>query len=98
MALLDASMFSPWLNQTFCIQADEGTLETALIEVTEKDYRYGMPEAKRKPFCLVFRGPKEKGLEQGTYKVEHAKAGSFDIFLVPIGPDEKGLCYEAVFN
>jgi hypothetical protein len=30
--------------------------------------------------------------------MEHEEIGAFDIFLVPIGPDEEGLCYEAIFN
>ena len=37
-------------------------------------------------------------LPQGTYKVEHEKLGTLEIFLVPIGPDKEGLCYEAIFN
>ena len=32
------------------------------------------------------------------YRVEHEDIGSFEIFLVPIGPDEKGMKYEAVFT
>jgi hypothetical protein len=30
--------------------------------------------------------------------MEHEEIGAFDIFLVPIGPDEQGLLYEAIFN
>jgi hypothetical protein len=29
--------------------------------------------------------------------MEHEEIGAFDIFLVPIGPDEEGLLYEAIF-
>jgi hypothetical protein len=35
---------------------------------------------------------------QGIYKLENEKLGALEIFLVPIGPDEKGMRYEAIFN
>jgi hypothetical protein len=35
---------------------------------------------------------------QQIYQVEHPTLGSFELFLVPVGPDEQGMCYEAVFN
>jgi hypothetical protein len=37
-------------------------------------------------------------LEQRTYEVEHQDMGLFALFLVPIGPDDEGMRYEAVFN
>ena len=46
----------------------------------------------------MFRGGGDVALPQRTYRMEHAEIGTFEIFLVPIGPDEKGLRYEAVFN
>jgi len=30
--------------------------------------------------------------------MEHPGIGTFELFLVPIGPDEKGLRYEAIFT
>jgi hypothetical protein len=30
--------------------------------------------------------------------MEHPEIGVFELFLVPIGPDEKGLRYEAIFT
>jgi hypothetical protein len=46
----------------------------------------------------VFRGPQDVSLPQRIYRVEHAGIGAFEIFLVPIGPDEGGHRYEAVFT
>jgi hypothetical protein len=51
-----------------------------------------------RPFSVVFRGSADVALPQRTYRMEHAGIGAFEIFLVPIGPDEKGPRYEAVFN
>lgn len=50
------------------------------------------------PFSLVFRGPGDSPLPQGTYRFEHGGLGAFDLFIVPIGPDRVGLRYEAIFN
>jgi hypothetical protein len=48
---------------------------------------------------LLFRGPTQPALTQGTYVLEGpADIGRLALFLVPVGPDAEGLCYEAVFN
>jgi hypothetical protein len=51
----------------------------------------------RLPFSVVFRGPLEPILPQRIYRFEHDALGAFDLFIVPIGPDEAGMQYEAVF-
>jgi hypothetical protein len=30
--------------------------------------------------------------------MEHAAIGTFELFLVPIGPDREGMRYEAIFT
>jgi hypothetical protein len=53
------------------------------------------------PFSLRFRdgrGPGTPALPQQIFQVEHSTLGTMAIFLVPIGPDAQGMCYEAVFN
>ena len=37
-------------------------------------------------------------LAQGIYQLEHAQFGTFGIFLVPVGRDQQGIEYEALFN
>ena len=49
-------------------------------------------------FSLLFYGPDTFGLGQGTFEVEHGAIGRFQLFLVPIQPDQKGPRYQAVFN
>ena len=53
---------------------------------------------RAEPFALVFRGPEAPLLPQRIYRFEHADLGTPEIFIVPIGPDERGHRYEAVFN
>ena len=98
---LKSTDFSPYLNQTFRIHIPSlEPLETTLIEVTELGPERSSDEAssKRRPFSIVFRGPRDPIFPQSIYKIEHEAMGSLDLFLVPIGPDKKGVRYEAVFN
>ncbi len=88
--------FAECLNQTFDLRLESSTLELELI--TADQLGTGAPDAKRRqPFSLVFRGPKEPHLPQQIYALEHATMGKLEVFLVPIGPDDAGMCYEAVF-
>ena len=97
---LTSQDFSPYLNQTFRLRGDAfGLLEAELIEVTDlpgdpADLKEG---ARRQPFSIVLVGPAEPVLHQSIYRVEHEKLGPLDLFLVPIGPNDKGMRYEAVF-
>lgn len=49
-------------------------------------------------FSLLFNGPIEQPLEQRTYRFEHERLGSFDLFIVPVGAENGARQYEAVFN
>jgi hypothetical protein len=51
-----------------------------------------------RPFSLLFSGPAAESLPQGTYRVWHPELGTFELFLVPVGPFEEGGRFEAVFN
>ena len=75
--------------------APESPTEAELIAVTPG--RPGRKDA-RQPFSLTFRGPLTPWHPQGTYPVMHDQLGKMDIFLVPLGPDEQGMCYQAVFS
>jgi hypothetical protein len=52
----------------------------------------------RAPFSIVFLGPTEPVFPQRIYRFEHEELGEFDLFVVPIGQDEIGTSYEAVFS
>ena len=101
---LTSADFSTQLNQTFKIHYHSDKileaqliLEVELIEVAEYSEKWaGL--SKRRPFSILFRGPKDTNLAQGIYKVEHDKMGTVELFLVPIMPDENGNLFEAVFN
>lgn len=100
MALLTQADFDPLLNETFQLQLDDETLlELRLTEVNPGSDRIQSQyeSDERKPFSLIFRGPSDPLLQQRLYSLKHPALGGLDIFLVPIGPDQQGMCYEAVF-
>ena len=88
--------FAACLNQSFRVRLGDTSLETELIQVSP----WGSPlPGQRQPFSLTFRGASEPILpQQRIYSVENAMIGTLELFLVPIGPDEQGMCYEAVFS
>ena len=52
---------------------------------------------QRNQFSLFFRGPTERALPQGIYRLAHSELGELELFLVPLGPDGEGMRYEAAF-
>lgn len=99
---LTRESFAPHLGSVFRLRLGPGeTLEVELVEATALGggarVSAGGPRARREPFSLVFRGPRAPILPQRIYRMEHARMGAFDLFIVPIGPDAEGLRYEAVF-
>ena len=101
MDKVESAHFSPYLNQRFRILSEStDPLEVELIGVSE----FGVGATsndeppKRRPFSIVFRGPKEPSLPQNIYDIEHDQMGTLNLFIVPIGPDNEGMLYEAVFS
>jgi hypothetical protein len=98
---LDMTTFAGRVGELFRILIDEAnTLTTRLIEVTPGPDAAGRPAhaGGRAPFSLVFRSPPGAPLPQHIYRLQHDELGVLDLFLVPIGPDDEGMRYEAVFS
>jgi hypothetical protein len=89
--------FDALLNSQFTIDIEGGEIELTLIEVSSvvAEYTEG---GQAEPFSAVFRSNTMDMLEQACYQLNHETAGETLIFLVPIGPDEEGMCYEAVYT
>lgn len=89
--------FEARLDDSFAIELKDDTLELALIEVTSVTADT-VENGQKQPFSVVFRSTNQGILEQGTYALTHSEVGELLLFLVPIGPDDAGMCYEAVFT
>jgi len=101
MSTFTSKMFADFVGESFHVeQKSRGKLIADLIEVS--DNTGAGPNNKNSNqidcFSILFRAPLDQPLEQNTYNFFHKKIGTFPLFIVPIGLDEKGRLYEAVFN
>jgi hypothetical protein len=91
---LEIKEFSKHTNSKFKIHFYENlVIEAELIEVLDLKKAENLMS-----FSLVFLLPANSPIEQRTFRVEHSEMGWIDLFLVPIGQNEKGIRYEAIFN
>lgn len=90
--------FQPRLGELFTIVVDEETrLPVKLTDVLPwgDESAQGRPRA---PFSLIFHTVPQAVLPQRIYRVENDNMEPFELFLVAIEPDERGMRYEAVFT
>jgi len=91
---MTAATFSPHVNTTFRarIEADR-IVEMTLTAVSENG---SSPQLES--FALRFLAPPDAPARQGSYAIVHHALGEFELFVVPVGRDSRGVEYEAVFN
>ena len=96
---LTIDSFTPHVGSSFHLEA-EGlqSMELTLESVDPVGQEPKPDEQRQRPFSLLFLGPLEPTLPQQMVPLRHAVMGGLDLFLVPLGPNEKGMIYEAVFN
>lgn len=95
-------IFAPHVGDAFRVVFEDGsafelTLSSAAELGSESAREWSMTSG-RAPFTLIFLGPMDYYLPQGIYRIEHAVLEPFEIFLVPIGTDQRGMQYEAIFT
>ena len=81
----------------------EGVVTLELVQATDLGSGSDVAGGEGAPgqgarFSLLFQGPHDRLLPQGTYQFDHDQIGSFPLFIVPVGAAKSGLQYEAVFN
>jgi hypothetical protein len=97
---LTFDLFEGRVGETFEVNVtEEQVVPLELAEAIESTEAGGPgPDGQeRLQFSLVFTGPGETVLQQGTYRVSHADLGELELFLVPLGPKSGGMQYEAAF-
>lgn len=94
IAKLTPADFAARIDEPFCIATPNGEVELKLIEVRRlgKGFRHGGA------FSLAFLSPPGPFLPQAIYPLRHPALGTLDLFLVPLGPQDGGNSYEAVFT
>src|SRR5262249_7446552 len=94
---LTVDTFTTRIGERFRLLADAGT--TLTVELIDATTLGSSGSARgRTPFSLLFRGPMTPVLPQRIYRLDHETLGSLDLFLVPIGPRDGGMVYEAIFT
>lgn len=78
------------LNETFVLKSISSLLESAV----------STPTNIKEHFSIIFECESQTHLPQQIYRLTHPIIGSFELFIVPIGPDRvsKHMCYQAIFN
>jgi len=97
--------FAPLVGDEFLVVFSDLTLPMTLIKAEATPLKPYDGRAVGKsgfvrtdPFQLLFRGPEDKQLIQALYTFRHKTLGDFGMSIVPMGPGETGMVYEAVFN
>jgi len=85
--------FAAQRDASFAVAGCDGVTLT-LAEALALDPQ--APDARR--FSLIFHGPAQAPLQQGTYTLEHPATGALAIFLVPVARTAAGMQYQAIFN
>jgi hypothetical protein len=90
--------FRERVGETFVLRVPEQPpIEVVLTSVRDLGPRpLGAPGERS--FALDFRGPVERWARQGVYGIENHRLGSLELFLVPLGPEQGRMRYEAIFN
>ena len=87
--------FSGHLNALFRVDVAETSLELELVEV---EVGKSIDASQREPFTLIFQGPKDSILAEGTHTVSNDSAGSFDLYTIPIISLGEQQLYQVIFN
>jgi hypothetical protein len=92
--------FAGQIGTPFAVQVGGRAIALELIEARLHAVHPNRPAvlARSQPFSLLFRAPRGTNAPQQIYELSHHVLGQFAIFLVPVGPDQHGPLYEAVFN
>ena len=103
-ARLGRASFEPYLGEVF--RASRGSSPSTPVRLHRvRDLLPARAYASRgreidpeRNFSIVFRGPLDPELAQGTYRFDHRALGRVHLFVVPMQADRSGRYYEAVFN
>ena len=93
---LTVETFAELAGDRFALRVGpDATLELELIEANPLG---AGPGRGRTPFSVLFRGPLAPVMPQRIYRLAHETLGSRELFIVPIGPRDGGMVYEAIFT
>jgi hypothetical protein len=91
--------FAPHVGSEFEATSQADEVLHLVLTSCEEDAASGPPDAERIPFSLIFRDAgATRYAPQQTFTIRHPELGEFPLFLVPLGPGERGVRYQAVIG
>lgn len=87
--------FQRFENDTVELRVNGLTLSATIVEVTAMP-KHG--DAQRTPFSIILVSDDNENHGQQMYTMVHSTIGDVELFLVPLGPKDSGMSYEAVFT
>ncbi len=92
---LSFAWFAALLEQPVTARVDATAVELIVISVTPLA---GAAAGRADSFSVIFAGPSEPVLPSACAELLLAPDDTISLFLVPLGPYQRGMQYEAVFN
>ncbi len=95
--MLQAKDFKPHIGKKFCFKGTRFVLPLVQVQADRKK----LPDyVKRRPFILIFQGPKERELlPEGLYDCETEGGAAYSLYVIPIHTPASGCQdYQAVFS
>jgi hypothetical protein len=93
---LDQEAFVRYRGEAFHFSLPQAL--SVKLELVEVQDRASAGAVGGECFAVIFRGPQDRPLTQGTYEVWSRRSGAFSLFIVPMRPDGQTQHYEALFN
>ncbi len=97
MNLPAKQQFDSHAQDNFDITFTEGEALSCQIEEIKAGLK-PPSDTHKEQFSVVFSCAEPTVFNQGVYKISHHELGTFELFLVPVFGDDKGVHYEAVFS
>ena len=88
--------FSPHVGEKFDVLVPKGSWQLELVDVKPLPAHAGASDEDA--FSLVFKADIDCTISQGSVALDHETVGWNVLYLIPIGEDEDGQYFEAVFN
>jgi hypothetical protein len=102
-ALPREASFAAAVGSTFGVRVGAATVPVTLRSVTTLDMANlpqhavaGQQATTGEQFSLQFAGAAARSFRQGTYSMTNGTVGTFDLFVVPVGPAGATQAYQAV--
>lgn len=88
-------VFESILGETIDLKAGESCFQAKVDSV---NLMRENPGQTRQPFSIELLADNTDNFGQQIYELSHPALGDVSLFVVPLGPEEKGMRYQIVFN